>query len=246
LALGEAFAQRGNDVIVAGRNPAKLRVAESNGLSTVRVDMSDPASIQALAMTIRTEFPRVNVVIHNAAVCKPVDFTVQGHEQIREETVATNLLGPMRLTDALLPHLLNQERATIMIVSSGLGFVPSARYPTYSATKAALHSYSQSLRFQLKHTAVDVIELVPPYVQTELGGSAQARDPHAMPLGDFVAEVLDILGRNPRVEEILVKRVQAHRFAAESGRDNYNAFFQNYNGRFTFGGVSSDALSRSS
>jgi uncharacterized oxidoreductase len=246
LALGEAFARRGNHVITAGRNPEKLKIAESNGLSTVRVDMSDPASIQALAMTVSTEFPRVNVVIHNAAICKPVDFTVQGHEQIREETVATNFLGPMRLTDALLPQSLKQEQATIMIVSSGLGFVPSALYPTYSATKAALHSYSQSLRFQLKHTAVDVIELVPPYVQTELGGPGQATDPHAMPLGDFVAEVFDILDRNPRVEEILVKRVQAHRFAAESGRDNYNALFEHYNGRFTFGHVSTDTLSASS
>jgi uncharacterized oxidoreductase len=235
LALGETFTQRGNHVIAAGRNAQKLKVAERNGLSTVQVDMSDPASIQALAMTVSTEFPRVNVVIHNAAICEPVDFTVQGHEQIREETVATNFLGPMRLTDALLPQLLKQEPATIMIVSSGLGFVPSALYPTYSATKAALHSYSQSLRFQLKHTAVDIIELVPPYVQTELGGPAQATDPHAMPLGDFVAEVFDILDRNPRVEEILVKRVHGHRFAAKGGPESYEAFFQHYNARFTFG-----------
>jgi uncharacterized oxidoreductase len=85
----------------------------------------------------------------------------------------------MRLTDAILPHLLQQEQAAIMIVSSGLGFVPSALYPAYSATKAALHSYAQSLRFQLKHTASEVIELVPPYVQTEIGGAAQATDPHA-------------------------------------------------------------------
>jgi len=237
LALGEAFVQRGNDVIAAGRNPQKLSVAESHGLSTVQVDMSNPASIEALATTVRMEFPRVNVVIHNAAICQPVGFTVQGHEWIREETVATNLLGPMRLTDALLPHLLHQEQATIIIVSSGLGFVPSARYPTYSATKAALHSYAQSLRIQLKHTAIDVIELVPPYVQTELGGPAQATDPHAMPLGDFISEVFDILDHNPRVEEILVKRVQAHRFAAESGSENYDVFFQHYNEQFTFGGT---------
>jgi uncharacterized oxidoreductase len=110
LALGETFAQRGNHVIAAGRNAQKLKVAERNGLSTVQVDMSDPASIHALAMTVSTEFPRVNVVIHNAAICEPVDFTMQGHEQIREETVATNFLGPMRLTDALLPQLLKQEQ----------------------------------------------------------------------------------------------------------------------------------------
>src|SRR5437667_1845370 len=163
LALGEAFAARGNHVIAAGRHAEKLRVAEANGLSIVRADMSNRESIQALATTLTTDFPRTNVVIHNAAICKPQDFIVGGHDQLREEAVATNLLGPMRLTDALLPHLLNQEQATIIIVSSGLGFVPSALYPTYSATKAALHSYSQSLRFQLQHTAIQVIELLPPY-----------------------------------------------------------------------------------
>src|SRR5258705_12177697 len=142
LALGKAFAERGNHVIAAGRNAQRLKVAEANGLSTVSVDMADATSIQALAPTVTREFPRINFVIHNAAICKPQDFIDAGDGQIREETVATNLLGPMRLTDALLPHLLRQERATIMIITSGLGFVPSARYPAYSATKAALHSYA--------------------------------------------------------------------------------------------------------
>ena len=235
LALGEAFAARGNHVIAAGRNPEKLKTAKRSGLSTLDVDMSDAESVRVLAATVSTKFPRTNVVIHNAAISKPQDFIVGGHENVREETVATNLLGPMRLTDALLPHLLKQDQAAIMIVSSGLGFVPSARYPIYSATKAALHSYSQTLRVQLKHTAVHVIELVPPYVQTELGGLAQATDPRAMPLREFVAEVFDILEHNSETEEILVSRVLPHRFAAESGRANYDAFFQQYNGPFTFG-----------
>jgi uncharacterized oxidoreductase len=135
LALGKTFAQHGNQVVAAGRSPEKLKVAETNGLSTVRVDISDATSIQALAMTVLRKFPRTNVVIHNAALCKPQDFIDGGGEQIREETIATNLLGPMRLTDAILPHLLQQEQAALMIVSSGLGFVPSARYPAYSANK---------------------------------------------------------------------------------------------------------------
>jgi len=89
----------------------------------------------------------------------------------------------MRLTTALMPHLLKQRSAGILIVSSGLAFVPSAFVPTYSATKAALHSYAQSLRFQLKDTRLRVIEIAPPYVQTELGGKSQVTDPNAMPLG---------------------------------------------------------------
>ena len=224
LALGKAFAARGKHVVAAGRNPRKLQLAEASGQSTMSVDMSDAASIAALTSRMRQEFPATNVIVHNAAICRPQDFVDGGGGQVREETVATNLLGPMRLTDAMLPQLSQQEDATIMIVSSGLGFVPSARYPAYSATKAALHSYAQSLRFQLEHTRLEVIELVPPYVQTELGGRAQATDPHAMPLAAFVAEVFDILERNPRTPEILVERVHGHRFAAERGHDSYESF----------------------
>jgi uncharacterized oxidoreductase len=148
---------------------------------------------------------------------------------VQEEMIATNLLGPMRLNDALLPHLLKQPSAAIIILTSGLGFVPSAFYPTYSATKAALHSYSQSLRFQLKDTSVRVVEVVPPYVQTQLGGTFQATDPNAMPLNDFISEVMQILEDNSQVEEVLVKRTLAHRFAAEAGPEKYDAFFKQYN-----------------
>ena len=114
-----------------------------------------------------------------------------------EATIATNLLGPIRLTAALLPHLLATAAATIMNVSSGLAFVPLAMTPTYSATKAAIHSYTQSLRYQLKDTPVEVLELIPPYVQTDLMGSRQANDPRAMPLADYIAEVMDIIKTQP-------------------------------------------------
>ena len=110
-----------------------------------------------------------------------------------EATVTTNLLGPIRLTAALLPSLRTQPRATIMNVSSGLAFVPLAMTPTYCATKAAIHSYTQSLRYQFKATKVEVIELIPPYVQTTLMGDQQAKDPNAMPLNEFITEVMGIL-----------------------------------------------------
>jgi len=160
------------------------------------------------------EFPNTNVVVHNAAVCSREDLVQGGNLKIQEETVATNLLGAMRLTTALMPHLLRQKSAAIVIVTSGLAFVPSAFVPTYSATKAALHSYGQSLRFQLRQISIQVIEIAPPYVQTELGGKPQATDPNAMPLTDFITETLQILSDDPHVEEVLVKRVLPHRCAA--------------------------------
>jgi len=135
----------------------------------------------------------------------------------------------MRLTDALLPHLLQQKSAAIMTVSSGLGFVPMAMTPTYSATKAAIHSYSQSLRYQLKDSPVEVIELVPPYLQTQLMGERQEKDPYAMPLKEFIGEVMQILRDQPQAREILVKRVISQRFIAEGGYEKYEASFKQMN-----------------
>jgi uncharacterized oxidoreductase len=184
LALAEEFVRLDNRVVVAARSPEKLKFAENKGLKTIKADISEAESIQTLSRIVIQEFPATNVVIHNAAICKFEDLVQGGNKIVQEETIATNVLGPMHLNDAILPHLLEQQSATI-IVTSGLGFVPSAFYPTYSATKAALHSYSQSLRFQLKDTSISVIEIVPPYVQTQLGGSFQATDPNAMPLNDL-------------------------------------------------------------
>jgi uncharacterized oxidoreductase len=141
----------------------------------------------------------------------------------------TNLLGPIRLTAAVLPHLQKQPHATIMTVSSGLAFIPMALTPTYCATKAAIHSWSQSLRYQLKSTNIEVVELVPPYVQTELMGSQQAADPRAMPLKDFLAEVIEIIKTQPNATEILVERAKPLRFAASSGEEKYDAFFKQFN-----------------
>jgi uncharacterized oxidoreductase len=231
LALAREFARMDNQVIVAARSPDKLKAAEQRGLAAIPADVSDAASIRALATRVMQEFPKTNVVIHNAAISKREDLVQGGDSRLQEETVATNLLGPMRLTNALMPHLLQQRSAAILIVSSGLAFVPSAFVPTYSATKAALHSYAQSLRFQLRDTPISVIEIPPPYVQTELGGRFQATDPNAMPLRDFIAEVLQILKSDPHVEEVLVKRVLPHRYAAEHGRENYDAFFEKYHSR---------------
>jgi uncharacterized oxidoreductase len=146
-----------------------------------------------------------------------------------EAMITTNLLGPIRLTAALLPLLKKQPSATIMTVTSGLAFIPLAVTPTYCATKAAIHSYSQSLRYQLKSSNVRVIELAPPYVQTELMGSGQASDPRAMPLKEFLTEVIELLKTQPDATEILVERVKPLRFAEQNGKEKYDAFFQSFN-----------------
>jgi uncharacterized oxidoreductase len=151
----------------------------------------------------------------------------QGAVADAEATVATNLLGPIRLTAALLPLLTRQPRATIITVSSGLAFLPLAMAPTYCATKAAIHSYTQSLRYQLRDTSVQVLELIPPYVRTELTGPRQASDPNAMPLEDFIAETLHILSTSPAATEICVERVKPLRFAEISGA--YDKVFKSFN-----------------
>jgi uncharacterized oxidoreductase len=231
LALAEEFSKLGNRVIVAARSARKLEMASEKGFEQLPVDMSARESIESLARTVVRRFPTLNVVVHSAGVMKNENLRTTNTSEIAIETIATNLTGPILLTTALLPHLLRQSDAAIMTLSSGLGFVPLAMTPTYSASKAAIHSYTESLRYQLKGTSIGVIELVPPYVQTELMGSRQAHDPTAMPLGQFISEVMGILRTQPDVREILVKKVHPLRFAASEGQERYEVVFQEMNHR---------------
>jgi uncharacterized oxidoreductase len=231
LALAEEFAKLDNTVIIAARSEPKLEAARRKGFEALAGDLSDPGSIRSFARAALERFPAVNVVIHNAGIMKNENLRARNTDEIATETIATNLTGPMLLTTALIPHLLKQADATIMTVSSGLAFVPLAMTPTYSATKAAIHSYTQSLRYQLKGTGIGVIELVPPYVQTGLMGSRQAQDPAAMPLDEFISEVMAILRAQPGVSEILVKRVRPLRFAASEGEEKYQTVFREMNDR---------------
>ena len=231
-ALAEAFQAQGNQVIIAGRRQQVLEetVAANPGMKSIALDIEDPESIRSFGERVVKEDPALNVVIHNAGIMRPENLLdPAGDLATADATITTNFLGPIRLNAALLPHLLKQPKATIMTVSSGLGFIPLALTPTYCATKAAIHSYSQSLRYQLKDTSVEVIELAPPYVQTELMGSAQASDPRAMPLREFIDEVMNILKTQPDVREVLVKRVKPLRFAELNGVEKYAAFFKSFN-----------------
>jgi uncharacterized oxidoreductase len=227
-ALAESFHALGNKVIIAGRRQTVLdEVTHANpGMRSLVLDIEDPLAIRPFAARLIGQHPDLNVVLHNAGIMKP-EKLVDAQEGIAETTIATNLLGPIRLNTALLPHLLKQSHGTILTVTSGLAFVPLSLFPTYCATKAALHSYTESLRHQLRGTSVQVLELVPPYVQTELMGTRQASDPHAMPLKDFIAESMQILTQSPDAPEILVERVKPLRFAQRSG--DYDAVFQKFN-----------------
>jgi uncharacterized oxidoreductase len=219
-ALAEAFHARGNRVVIAGRRKQLLDevTAANPGMESIGLDIQNKAAIATFATEAVARFPTLNVVINNAGIMKDEDVTAtEDHLAIAEETVVTNLLGPIRLTAALLPHLLKQPHSTLMTVSSGLAFVPMVVTPTYSATKAAIHAYSMALREQLAGTSTQVIELAPPYVQTELRGAEQAVDPAAMPLVDFIAEVMMILETQPDADEVIVERCKPLRFAAENG-----------------------------
>lgn len=227
-ALAEAFFAMGNQVIITGRRREVLEatIAANPGMQAAVLDVRDGADILRTANRLLAKHPGLNAVIHSAGIMRTEDVREPGTIDA-EETIATNLTGPIRLNTVLLPHLLAQPHATIMTVTSGLAFVPGAITPTYCATKAAIHSYTQSLRYQLGGTSVQVMELVPPYVQTELTGPAHASDPNAMPLEEFISEVMGIITNSPDVNEICVERVKPLRNAAAGG--DYEAFFKRFN-----------------
>lgn len=216
--LADAFQARGNTVIIAGRRKTMLdEVTTANpGMKSIVLDIASPEAIKSFAADMQRDVPTLNAVIHNAGIMRP-ERIQSGTLEDSEAMLMTNLLGPIRLTAALLPLLQVQSKATLMTVSSGLAFVPLSMTPTYCATKAAIHSYTQSLRYQLKDTAVQVLELIPPYVQTELMGSRQANDPRAMPLDAFITEVMSILETQPDSTEICVDNVKPLRFAEANG-----------------------------
>jgi uncharacterized oxidoreductase len=216
--FAEEFARRGNKVIITGRKQATIDevVAANPGITGYVLDVQDAQAISDFAPRIVADHPDLNVVINNAGIMVAEDLKAQDLG-VAEATVITNLLGPIRLISALMPHLLTRERATIMTVSSGLAFVPLVKTPTYNATKAAIHSYSLSLREQLKDTAIEVIEIVPPGVQTDLM-PGQADDPQMMPLEDYIAETMANFEAQPAPVENAVRRVDFLRKATEEGR----------------------------
>lgn len=229
--IGRELAQRlhalGNTVIVAGRRQTSLdeTIGDRAHMHAIALDVSDPAAIQAFARRVTAEHPALNVLINNAGVMRYEDLGTQGDLGDAEEQVAINLLGPVRLTNALVTHLKAQAQPTVINVSSGLAFVPRADAAVYSATKAAMHSYTVSLRERLKG-AVEVIELVPPAVQTALTPGQSTREGY-LPLDAFMNEVMALLGQQPTPAEIVVERARLQRDAEREGR--FDAVFARIN-----------------
>jgi uncharacterized oxidoreductase len=226
--LAESLHRLGNQVIIAGRRVEPLRaVVEANpGIQYLSLDQSDPADIRRFAIKLTDNHPDLNVIVNNAGIQRVEDLT-SGGPGTAEQTIAINLLGPIRLTAALLHSLLGKPHSAILNVTSGLAFMPSALTPTYCATKAAMHSYTQSLRFQLRDTSVQVIEIIPPQVQTALQGE-RGFDSRAMPLDEYITETITLLQTQPHADEIIVERVKGFRFAERDGAydDIYPAFNQ--------------------
>lgn len=219
--LAEAFYARGNRVIIAGRRQDRLdEVSRAYpGIRGIAIDVRDACAVEALASQLREEEPSLNVLINNAGISRQQLLTPDKTDlSVTRDIIETNIMSVINFTAALLPQLAAHKRATVITTTSGLAFVPRANFPTYCASKAFLHSWVQSLRVQLRGSSVDVLELVPPYVQTELAGVHQLTDPHAMPLAAFIAEVMALIESEDLPEgEILVERVRHERYAERDG-----------------------------
>jgi uncharacterized oxidoreductase len=218
--LAHQFHTLGNQIVITGRRKALLDevTAAHPGMAGYVLDVDDAQAIRDFAATVTANHPDLNVLLNNAGIMKAENLTAETIDlSVAEATITTNLLAPIRLTAALLPHLRRQPHSTIINVSSGLAFVPLVITPTYNATKAAIHSYTIALRRQLQATAVEVLELIPPSVQTDLM-PGHARDPQAMPLAEFIAETMAELRKMPTPQEIKVKRLSFLRDAEAEGR----------------------------
>lgn len=220
--IGAALARRwheaGNRVIVAGRRQDALErtIAGAENMHALTFDAGDAASVADLAKRVLAEHPDLNILVNNAGIMRLEPIDTARDLAAAEATVTTNLLGPIRLIDALVDHLAARPDAAIVNVTSGLAFVPMTAAAVYSATKAALHSYTVSLRAELAGR-VEVIELAPPAVRTALTPGQEDRAGY-MPLDDFADEVMTLFVGDPTPPEIVVDRARALRTAEAERR----------------------------
>jgi uncharacterized oxidoreductase len=222
--LAEALHKLGNKVIISGRRRANLDevVTANPGMEAVELDITDPASIDRVAARLIADHPNLNVLFNNAGIMLPDTAAGAVDDKLLVDTVTTNLVGPIRMTSALVDHLKGKRDAVIVYTSSVLGFVPLAGTAVYSATKAALQSYAMSQRFLLKDAGVRVLEVAPPWVRTDLMNSREAEE--AMPLEQFIAETMAVFGTE--ADEILVEG--ARPFRSNAG-PNEHSFVNRFN-----------------
>lgn len=220
--IGRELARRwhdaGNVVIITGRTLESLEETARGreNIHPMALDVTDPEAIRTFAKDVLANYPALNVLVNNAGIMPLEDISAPRDLSRAEACVTTNLLGPIRLTDALVAHLSGRPDAAIVNVSSGLAFVPLASAAVYSATKAAIHSWTDSLRFALAGK-VEVIELAPPAVQTELTPGQSTREGY-MPLDAFIDEVMALFAQVPTPALIGVQRLGFQRNAEREGR----------------------------
>jgi uncharacterized oxidoreductase len=209
LGLGRRFAAAGSTVVVGGR-----RALGVEGIETVTIDATDPASVLTARDEVLVRHPDLDVVVTMSGVMIPEDLRDPEHFTQAETTIAVNLLGTIRVIDAFTPHLIEQGRGDIVTVSSGIAFLPFPLMPTYGASKAGVHAYTESLRPQLAGSGIHVTELIPPAVTTE---SQAGMNPAALPLGDYLDEVVALLTAPDAPNEIIVQAAQRLRWAERDG-----------------------------
>jgi uncharacterized oxidoreductase len=203
--LAQRFADASSTVVVGGRNTDQVE-----GFDTVRIDVTDPASVTTARDEVLGRHPELDLVVTMSGVMLTEDLRDPAHITQAETTIAVNLLGTIRVIDAFTPHLIGRGHGDIMTVSSGIGFLPFPLMATYGASKAAVHSYSESLRAHLAGTGVGVTELIPPAVAN---AGQEKLNPNALPMGGFLDEVIGLLTQNPTPNEIIVERAKALRWA---------------------------------
>jgi uncharacterized oxidoreductase len=230
LSLAEEFVNANNEVIICGRRIQKLKDAKQKlpRIHTRVCDLSKEDDRASLHEWASATFPKLNILVNNAGIQRMIDFRQGPSELINgEDEVGINLVAPIRLSAYFIPQLANQKEAAIINVSSGLGFIPLSIMPVYCATKAALHSFSLSLRHQLRSTAIKVFEVIPPTTDTELDHGARGKrgqTDRGIPPEEVAQATLNGLEKD--LYEIAVGQAEGLRRGA---RENPDEIFQNMN-----------------
>ncbi|MDX3239916.1 SDR family NAD(P)-dependent oxidoreductase [Streptomyces sp. ME03-5709C] len=212
--LARRFAAAGSTVAVAGRSPQALGELAAEGFGTFGVDVTDDHSVTSARNAVLARYPDLDTVVTMSGLMLLEDLRDPAHFETAKATIDTNLLGTIRVVDAFTPHLVRRGAGTFITVTSGIAFLPFPPMPSYAASKAAVHAYSEALRAQLDGTGVGVVELVPPAVAT---AGQEKVNPRALPLDDFATEVMRLLSQDPTPREVLVEGVLMHRFAERDG-----------------------------
>ncbi len=216
--LAWKFHDLDNVVIVAGRRLSTLAetIEGRDNMHALELDVADPASVSTALDVLARDYPQLNMLIHSAGIMTHHELGSGGDIDTAARIIDTNLMGTIRVVEGLIPQLEGKENAVFCTVSSGLAFIPLPSTPAYSASKAAVHSYTVSLRHRLKGKA-EVIEIAPPAVQTGLTPGQESMQGF-MPLADYLDETMENFAKVPTPQENLVRNVLPLRHAERDGK----------------------------